>query len=68
MIEAFPPLQSNSIVRAMRARLFGKEERADAMLDGELRSQALFHIFAECCNHNEVTCEDCCYFQQPARI
>lgn len=60
---AFPPLESNSVVRGMQARLFGSHERGKELFTSEARQQALFQIFADCCNLNESTCEDCCYFQ-----
>jgi hypothetical protein len=60
---AFPPLESNSIVRHMRLRLFGGHERGKTALDSEAKQQALFQIFADCCNMNEQSCHDCYYFQ-----
>jgi hypothetical protein len=59
VFEAFPPLESNAIVRYMRMRLFGESPVAGALLDSEARQQALFQIFASCCYHNETSCEDC---------
>ena len=47
----------------MQARLFGNHERAKELFTSEARQQALFQIFADCCNLNESTCEDCYYFQ-----
>ncbi|HUT25190.1 MAG TPA: DUF2851 family protein [Sumerlaeia bacterium] len=61
---AFPPLESNSMVRHMRTRLFGDHERASALLTSEARQQALFQIFASCCNHNESGCEDCYFLKK----
>ena len=59
-----PTLESNSIVRHMRARLFGEDEaRAKTLLTTESRQQGLFQIFASCCNHNELGCEDCRYLK-----
>jgi hypothetical protein len=59
----FAPLQSNSIVRHMRLRLFGDDERADRLLTTEARNQGLFQIFQTCCKMNEQGCEDCIYGQ-----
>lgn len=60
----YPRLESNSIVRHMRVRLFGGEEaRAKAVLTTEARQQGLFQIFSACCNHNETGCEDCYYLK-----
>lgn len=59
VFEAFPPLESNAIVRHMRMRLFGESPVAGALLASEARQQALFQIFASCCYHNETSCEDC---------
>lgn len=61
VLEAYPALETNAIVRHMRMRLFGDDRRGEALLDTELRRQGLFQIFATCCNHNETGCEECYY-------
>ena len=63
VFSVFPPLESNAIVRHMRARLFGDDPRAKALLRTEARQQALFQIFAECCSENDSGCEDCAYLR-----
>jgi hypothetical protein len=63
-IFAFPPLSENVITKFMRRRLFGDEEFARPFIFNERRQQALFKIFHDCCNSNEVTCEDCFFYRQ----
>jgi hypothetical protein len=62
-LRCFPALESNAITRHMRLRLFGESDRGHTLFHSEARQQALFQIFAECCNLNEVSCEDCFYYQ-----
>jgi len=63
-IFAFPPLSENVITKFMRRRLFGDEEFARPFIFNERRQQALFKIFHDCCNSNEVTCDDCFFYRQ----
>ncbi len=55
----FPPLPSNEVTSFMERRLFGGDSRCPRLLNLELRRQALFHIFQDCCFNNEKTCADC---------
>jgi hypothetical protein len=55
----FPDLPPNEVTRFMSGRLFGEAPGARRWLRGELRRQALFHMYADCCNSNEKTCADC---------
>jgi len=55
----FPPLSPNEVTTFMQHRLFGGDTRAPVLLGAELRRQALFHIFSDCCNNNEKSCSDC---------
>jgi hypothetical protein len=63
IFDVFPPLSENVVVKFMRHRLFGTDVRAKNLLNGEKRQQALFKIFGDCCNNNEVTCDDCQYLR-----
>lgn len=64
LFENFPRLPENVITRFMRYRLFEDQKLADSLLINECRQQALFQIFYDCCNSNEVTCEDCYFLRR----
>jgi len=55
----FPPLPANEVTAFMEKRLFGQDARAGRLLKTEIRRQALFHLFGDCCNDNEKTCAEC---------
>lgn len=64
--ESFPRLESNSVVRFMRYRLFGDDPRGKSLLDSEAIHQGLFQVFQSCCNNRERDC-DACYFLKAER-
>jgi hypothetical protein len=66
-IERFPPLGRNSVTTFMRSRLFGESGMDKGLLRTELRQQALYKIFQDCCSTNERTCDDCTFLRPPFR-
>ena len=63
-IKLFPSLPDNVVTKFMRLRLFGDENTAKQYIFNERRQQALFKIFHDCCNNNEVTCDECYFYRQ----
>jgi hypothetical protein len=63
LFSVFPRLSSNVVVKFMSHRLFGDHSRGRMLLTTERRQQALFRIFHDCCNNNEVSCADCTYLR-----
>jgi len=63
-LKIFPPLPDNVVTKFMRSRLFGDEKAAKQYIFNERRQQALFKIFHDCCNNNEVTCDECYFYRQ----
>jgi len=59
LFDHFPSLPENVITRFMKYRLFDDAEMVKSLMTNECRQQALFQIFYDCCNNNEVSCEDC---------
>lgn len=64
LFENFPCLPENVITRFMRYRLFDDAELVKALFINECRQQALFQIFYDCCNNNEISCEDCYFLRR----
>lgn len=64
LFDNFPLLPENVITRFMRHRLFNDQRLAKSLLINECRQQALFQIFYDCCNNNEVSCEDCYFLRR----
>jgi len=62
----FPRLPENQIVRLMRERLLGEDERFAGLLTTEHRNQALFQIFNDCCNNRMTDCSQCTLMKQVA--
>ena len=62
-LRSFPSLPDNIVTKFMRLRLFGDDKAAKQYIYCERRQQALFKIFYDCCNNNEVTCDDCYFYQ-----
>jgi len=60
----YPSLPDNIVTKFMRKRLFGDDRTARRFIFNERRQQALFKIFYDCCNNNEVTCDDCYFFRK----
>lgn len=56
---AWPALPETRITRHMRWRLFGDTPRARDMLVGEARMQALYQIFADCCDNESPLGRPC---------
>lgn len=63
LFNVFPKLSSNVVIKFMSHRLFGGHSRARTLLTTEQRQQALFRIFHDCCNNNEISCTDCTYLR-----
>jgi len=63
-IRHFPPLPTNIVTKFMRHRLFADDNMAHQYIFNERRQQALFQIFYDCCNNNEVSCEDCYFYRE----
>lgn len=63
LFSVFPRLSSNVVLKFMSHRLFGGHTRARSLLTTERRQQALFRIFHDCCNNNEISCVDCTYLR-----
>jgi hypothetical protein len=66
-IERFPSLGSNSVTAFMKTRLFGDGGMDKGLLRTELRQQALYKIFHDCCSMNERTCDECTFLKPPFR-
>lgn len=62
LIQEFPALERNSIVRFMERRLFGESGAAKGLLKREIFQQAFLKVFADCCAQNERTCDDCTFY------
>lgn len=63
-VQNFPSLPDNVVLKFMRRRLFGGDDQAKNWVFNERRQQALFKIFYDCCNSNEVSCDDCYFYRQ----
>lgn len=61
-LRVFPPLEENTVTRFMKYRLFGTPEPPKALFRTEMRHQALFHIFTDCCDHVTTSCAQCAFF------
>lgn len=59
LIAHFPSLPENTITKFMKHRLFGAAGGSFINWRLEKNSQALFHIFHDCCNNNALTCDEC---------
>ena len=60
LFENFPALGANSLAKYMRQRLFGTGNGAQWMNPRfEKSTQALLHVFHDCCANNALTCDDC---------
>jgi len=66
-IERFPALGKNSVTTFMKSRLFGDGGLDKGLVRTELRQQALYKIFQDCCSTNERTCDDCTFLKPPFR-
>ncbi|MCX7765190.1 MAG: DUF2851 family protein [Candidatus Sumerlaeia bacterium] len=64
LFDNFPCLPDNVITRFMRYRLFNDSKLIKSLFINECRQQALFQIFYDCCNNNEVSCEDCYFLRR----
>jgi hypothetical protein len=61
-LRVFPPLNENSVTQFMKYRLFGTPDPPKSLFKTELRQQALFHVFTDCCNHVTTSCAQCAFF------
>lgn len=59
---AFPALSENTVTRFMKYRLFGLPDPPKSLFKTEMRQQALFHVFTDCCDHTTTSCEQCAFF------
>ncbi len=66
-VAIFPSLPDNVVTKFMRRRLFGDDSTAKPIIFNERRQQALFKIFYDCCNNNEVSCDDCYFYRRAAQ-
>ncbi len=57
----FPALEENAVARFMKRRLLGETDPPAGLLALELGQQALLKVFADCCSHNERSCDDCTF-------
>lgn len=57
----FPALDENAVARFMKRRLLGETDPPAGLLSLELGQQALLKVFADCCAHNERSCDDCTF-------
>ena len=64
LFDIFPCLPENVITRFMQYRLFEDQRLVGSLMTNECRQQALFQIFYDCCNNNEVSCEDCFFLRR----
>lgn len=63
-LRAFPALGENSVTRFMKYRVIGTPAPPKSMFRTEMRQQALFHIFTDCCDHVTTTCDHCAFFSR----
>jgi hypothetical protein len=63
-IKFFPPLSENIVTKFMQRRIFSDAGLARQYIFNERRRQSLFKIFYDCCNNNEVTCDDCYFYRK----
>lgn len=63
-IKFFPPLSENIVTKFMQRRIFSDVSLAKQYIFNERRRQSLFKIFYDCCNNNEVTCDDCYFYRK----
>ncbi|MDX1971412.1 MAG: DUF2851 family protein [Candidatus Sumerlaeia bacterium] len=61
----FPALGENAVTKMMIKRLFADSGLEKSFCKSELKQQALYKIFQDCCAWNERTCENCTFFQAP---
>ena len=45
----------------MKRRLLGEADPPAGLLALEIGQQALLKVFADCCSHNERSCDDCTF-------
>jgi hypothetical protein len=64
-LERFPSLGPNSVTTFMKSRLFGEGGMDKGLLRTELRQQALYKIFHDCCAMNDQSCGDCTFLKHP---
>jgi hypothetical protein len=67
-LERFPSLGPNSVTSFMKSRLFGDGGMDKGLLRTELRQQALYKIFHDCCAMNDQTCGDCTFLKPPFKL
>ncbi len=65
VINVFPTLGKNTITKMMTSRLFAETGLEKTFCKNELKQQALYKIFQDCCSWNERTCDSCTFFQSP---
>lgn len=68
LVYTHPALEKNSIVRFMENRLFGDTAIMKSLASREIIQQSMLKIFADCCSHNERTCDDCTFLALGERI
>lgn len=55
------PLSENFATRYVAARIFGSQERAEAVLTTARRQQGLLQLFADFCHFADMTCRQCVF-------
>lgn len=64
-LNVFPTLGENAVTKMMTRRLFAESGLEKSFCKNELKQQALYKIFQDCCSWNERTCDNCTFFQSP---
>lgn len=64
-LSVFPTLGENAVTKMMTRRLFAESGLEKSFCKNELKQQALYKIFQDCCSWNERTCDNCTFFQSP---
>jgi hypothetical protein len=61
-LREFPALEENTVTRFMKYRLFTTTNPPKSLFRREMRQQALFHIFTDCCDSVTTSCDQCAFF------
>ncbi len=61
VVDIYPALEKNSVVKFMERRLFGDDGLQKGLLKREIFQQAFLKIFSDCCASNERTCDNCTF-------